>query len=357
MKVVTVVGARPQFVKAFPVSRALRSDHEEYFVHTGQHYDVGLSDVFFEELGLPDPDTHLGIGSKSHGRQTGEMLIELETVIDDQDPDAVLTYGDTNSTLAAAIAAAKRETLLAHAEAGLRSFERSMPEEINRVLTDHAADLLFAPTETAVDNLAIEGITDGVYRTGDVMYDALLWARERADPGDVRRRIGIDDRHFVLATVHRPRNADDPDRLSAILDALRTAPYPVVLPVHPRTRQSLDAFGITPDDDDRIHLIDPVGYLEFVGLLDAADRVVTDSGGVQKEAFLLDTPCLTLRGETEWRETVETGWNVLVGADSEAISAGLYRDFDPDTDDAPYGDGTAAERIVSVLADAPATAR
>jgi len=357
VNVLTVVGARPQFVKAFPVSRALRTDHDEYLVHTGQHYDVGLSDVFFEELGLPEPDVHLGIGSDTHGRQTGEMLARLDEVVEREEPDAVLTYGDTNSTLAAALAAAKRDTLLAHAEAGLRSFERSMPEEVNRVLTDHASDLLFAPTEAAVERLALEGISDGVHRTGDVMYDALLWARDRADPGELLDDLGLEPGEFVLATVHRPRNADDPERLTAILDALRTAPYPVVLPVHPRTKRSFEEFGVDFQADHGLHAIDPVGYLDFVGLLDAADRIVTDSGGVQKEAFLLNTPCLTLREETEWRETVDTGWNVLVGADAEAIAAGLHRQFDPVTDAEPYGDGNAADRIAALLAEGPEAAR
>jgi UDP-N-acetylglucosamine 2-epimerase (non-hydrolysing) len=350
LHVLTVVGARPQFVKAFPVSRELRRRGRETLVHTGQHYDESLSDVFFEELGIPAPEHNLGVGSGSHGRQTAEMLTGLERLVEAVEPDAVLVYGDTNSTLAGALAAAKTGPLLAHVEAGLRSFERGMPEEVNRVLTDHAADLLFAPTETAMANLATEGLDDRAHETGDVMVDTLTWARDRAaDASDVLSRLSLDAGAYVLATVHRPRNADDPGRLAAILDALAAAPSPVVLPVHPRTAERLREFGLHERAARELQLVEPQGYLDFVRLLDAAARVVTDSGGVQKEAYLLGTPCVTLREETEWTETLVDGWNVLVGADPDAIRRELHRDPPSSERPRPYGDGNAAERIVDLL--------
>ncbi|WP_049970219.1 non-hydrolyzing UDP-N-acetylglucosamine 2-epimerase [Haladaptatus cibarius] len=353
MKVLTVVGARPQFVKAAVVSRELRrkrNDHEEVLVHTGQHYDEELSEVFFEELSIPRPDYNLGVGSKSHGKQTAEMLAGLETKIEDENPDVVLVYGDTNSTLAAAIAASKMEPPLAHVEAGMRSGS-DIPEETNRVLTDHGGDLLLAPSPDALDNLEREGITEGVHFTGDVGYDALLWARERADES-VLSDVGIAAEEFVLATVHRDTNTDDPERLEAILSALADDPRRVVLPAHPRTVDCLEAFGLYELAERELTLTDPVGYRQFVALLDSAAVVTTDSGGVQKEAFFLDTPCVTFREETEWVETVESGWNTLVGADGEAIRRAMRDATKPDEKPAPYGDGNAAERIVEVLANA-----
>jgi UDP-GlcNAc3NAcA epimerase len=346
--VLTVVGARPQFVKASVVSRQLRARGEEVLVHTGQHYDAELSDVFFEQLDLPRPDHNLGVGSAPHGRQTARMIEGLEPLVEQVRPDVVLLYGDTNSTLAGAIVAAKRDVLLAHVEAGLRSHDRGMPEEVNRVLTDHAADRLFAPSERAVANLAAEGIETGVHRVGDVMYDALLHTRERLPETPP---VDVVDGEYVLATVHRPRNTDDPDRLATIVDALADAPLPVVFPVHPRTGARLDEYGLREPLADEL-LIEPVGYLEFLRLLDGAERVVTDSGGVQKEAFFLDTPCVTLREETEWVETVECGWNVLVGADGRRLRRALDRAFVLEEKPQPYGDGDAAERIVEVLVDA-----
>jgi UDP-N-acetylglucosamine 2-epimerase (non-hydrolysing) len=350
MKVLSVVGARPQFVKAFPVSDALSGAHEEVLVHTGQHYDHELSDVFFEELPIPEPDVNLGVGSGTHGEQTAAMLAELDGVVADESPDVVLVYGDTNSTLAAALAGAKREPLVAHVEAGLRSDNWSMPEETNRVLTDHCSDLLFAPSTRAADRLAAEGITDGVHVTGDVMYDSLLSGRERArERSSVLDRLGYDDGEYGLATVHRATNTDDPDRLVDILAGLAESRRPVVFPAHPRTEQALDDAGLLGDLPGPIELIDPVGYLDFLRLVDGAERVATDSGGVQKEAFYLDTPCVTLREETEWEETVACGWNVLVGSDSGAIERNLGRVFDTTTKPDPYGDGNAAARIVSAL--------
>ncbi|UPV74369.1 UDP-N-acetylglucosamine 2-epimerase (non-hydrolyzing) [Halorussus limi] len=353
MKVLTVVGARPQFIKAAAVSRELRRRHEEVLIHTGQHYDEEMSDVFFEELGIPEPDDNLGVGSSSHGAQTAEMLAGLEERIEAEDPDAVLVYGDTNSTLAAAIAASKVDTRLAHVEAGLRSYNREMPEEINRVLTDHAADLLFAPSRRAVANLREESVPGAVHNTGDVMCDAVRWARDRAeDHSEILSEVGVESGEYVLATVHRASNTDDPERLAAILDALAGDPREVVLPAHPRTINRMREYEMYEEASERLTLVDPVGYLDFVRLQDRADAVATDSGGVQKEAFFLDTPCVTMREETEWRETVEAGWNELVGANETAIRRALA-DADPPGDKPrPYGDGDAAARITELLDDA-----
>ena len=345
--VLTVVGARPQFVKAFPVSRALAPDHEETIVHTGQHYDEALSAVFFEELGIPTPDYNLDVGSDTHAVQTAAIMRELDAIVADHGPDVMLVYGDTNSTLAGALVGAKRDTRVAHVEAGLRSGNWAMPEEVNRVVTDHVSDLLCAPTERAVDTLATEGITDGVHETGDVMYDALLAVRDRV--GDRPTPAIVPDGEYILATVHRASNTDDPDRLRSVLAALSEASLPVVLPAHPRTTDAMVRHGIDTADYPGIEFVEPVGYLDFVALLDGAERVATDSGGVQKEAFYLDTTCVTLREETEWVETVEAGWNTLVGADKVAIRAALERLTEPSTKPAPYGGGDAATRVVEVL--------
>jgi UDP-N-acetylglucosamine 2-epimerase (non-hydrolysing) len=348
VSVLSVVGARPQFVKAFPVSHALAADHDEIIVHTGQHYDEQLSDVFFEELDIPTPDYNLGVGSDTHAVQTAEIMTKLDDIVVSHDPDVLLLYGDTNSTLAGALVGAKRDTTVAHVEAGLRSHNWEMPEEVNRVLTDHVSDLLFVPTARATETLANEGITDGVYESGDVMYDALLAVRERVRD---RRPTASDavDGEYVLATVHRAANTDDRTRLAAIFTALSETALPVVLPAHPRTTDAMDDYGMSTDDYPGIEFVDPVGYLDFVALLDGAERVATDSGGVQKEAFYLDTQCVTLREETEWVETVECGWNVLVGADEAAIRRELERPIELDSKPRPYGDGDAAAHIVEVV--------
>ncbi|MFP9191285.1 non-hydrolyzing UDP-N-acetylglucosamine 2-epimerase [Natrialbaceae archaeon A-CW1-1] len=351
MRVCSVVGARPQFIKAFAISRKLCDNHNEILVHTGQHYDEMLSGVFFEELGIPEPEYNLNVGSDTHGRQTAAMLKGIEEIIEIEAPDVVLLYGDTNSTLAGAIAASKINPLVAHVEAGLRSYNREMPEEINRVLTDHASDLLFPPSESAAMTLEQEGINEGVHVVGDVMYDAILWARDvAARRSDILVRLGLTEDEFVLATVHRANNTDDPDRLEAIVEGLSEAPLPVILPIHPRTKNRLEEFGLWERAASDLTIVDPVGYLDFVRLLDAAERVATDSGGVQKEAFYLDTFCITMRDETEWVETVESGWNVLVGADRETINTELWVNRHLEQKPSPYGDGTAAERIVKILA-------
>lgn len=323
MKVVTIVGARPQFIKAAPVCRELRKAHREVLVHTGQHYDDAMSAVFFRELDIPEPDYNLGVGSGTHGEQTGEMLKRIEAVLLTERPDWVLVYGDTNSTLAGALAAAKLHIPVAHVEAGLRSFNRNMPEEINRVLTDHVSTLLFCPTQTAVDNLAREGITEGVHLVGDVMYEALLWAAERARAqSTILERLGLSEKGYLLATVHRAENTDDPARLQAILDAFRVIDEPIVFPVHPRTQARLSVLGFDLNVP-HLQLIPPVGYLDMVRLEQAARAILTDSGGIQKEAYWLGVPCITLRDETEWVETVTAGANVLVGADTARIVAAV----------------------------------
>jgi len=354
MKVLSVVGARPQFIKSFVVSRELRKKHEEILVHTGQHYDEELSDVFFDELGIPEPDHNLGIGSESHAIQTARMMIEIDGLVEEYDPDVVLCYGDTNSTLAAAIVASKMDAKLVHVEAGLRSFNRDMPEEVNRVLTDHVSDILFTPSERAVNNLEVEGITEGVYNVGDVMYDSLLWAREAAtERSNIRDELGVADGEYILATVHRPRNTDDRERLETILATLAAEPREVVFPAHPRTIDRLERYGLLEMVETELRLIDPVGYLDFVTLQAGAEIIVTDSGGIQKEAFFLGVPCATLREETEWPETVEAGGNVLVGADTESIREALTDPPQLPSDAEPYGDGDAAERIADVLDNLP----
>lgn len=346
-KVLSVIGARPQFIKAFPVSHLLREQLSEVLVHTGQHYDFGMSDVFFKELDIPEPDYNLGVGSANHANQTAEMLRHLDVVVGTERPDLVLVYGDTNSTLAGALVAAKRNIPVGHVEAGLRSNNWSMPEEVNRVLTDRCSDLLFVPSSRAVETLADEGITEGVTVTGDVMYDAITHVRDRAaSESTILDDLGLGHDEYVLATVHRQVNTDDPERLRSLVEGLASSPRPVVIALHPRTEEALKRHDLWELATAELKVIDPVGYVDFVKLLDGAERVATDSGGVQKEAFYLDTRCVTLRDETEWTETVEAGWNELVGADSEAIRTALRRTDDLPERESLYGGGHAAERVV-----------
>lgn len=349
MKIVSVIGARPQFIKAAPVSRVLRQTHTEILVHTGQHYDENMSAVFFAELDLPQPDVNLGVGSGSHGAQTGAMLAGIEQVLLAEKPDWTLVYGDTNSTLAGALAAAKLHIPVAHVEAGLRSFNRAMPEEINRVLTDHIADLLFCPSQTAVDNLTAEGITHGVHLVGDVMADTLAYAAVRAQThSDIIQRLGLTEKGFLLATVHRAENTDDPARLRAILDAFAALNEPIVFPLHPRTRNRIESLNLKSEIRN-LKSIAPVGYLDMVRLEQSARMILTDSGGIQKEAYWLGVPCVTMRDESEWVETVQVGWNVVVGADTARIVAAVQEFAPPESHPALYGDGKTAERIVEHL--------
>lgn len=350
MKIATVVGARPQFIKAAPVSRVLRQNHEEILIHTGQHYDANMSDVFFEELHIPKPDYNLGIGSGHHGAQTGAILEKVEEVLLSENPDALLVYGDTNSTLAGALAAAKLHIPVIHIEAGLRSFNRRMPEEINRVLTDHISEWLFCPTDTAVRNLVQEGITQGVYQVGDVMYDAFRFNQELAhQKSKILETLGLKTQDYILCTIHRAENTDDPSRLQEILKALAKVQKPVVLPLHPRTRKIIGEQGLSELLTGNFHVIEPVGYLDMIALEVNAWKLVTDSGGVQKEAYFAGVPCITMRDETEWVETVKVGWNVLTGAVRERILEAVET-FTPPLEHPPiFGDGHSAEQFVSYL--------
>jgi UDP-GlcNAc3NAcA epimerase len=355
-RLLTVVGARPQFVKAAALSRRLAdprfSDIDEMICHTGQHYDREMSQDFFDDLGIPVPRWNLAAGSGSHAAQTGAIMLGLETVIAERRPDIVLVYGDTNSTLAAALVAAKAGIALAHVEAGLRSYRRAMPEEINRVVTDRLSDLLFCPTDAAVANLAREGIVAGVHRTGDIMLDTFL-RTARVAPREVHRRFGLATRGFVLATLHRAENVDDSGRLHALLDGLAAVAVetPVLLPLHPRTRKA--AAGMPALAAPGLVLVDPLPYPEIVALLAAAAAVATDSGGLQKEAYFSGVRCVTLREETEWSETLEGGWNRLASGDAGTIAAAVRAALAAPREPGPppvYGNGDAAGQILAVLA-------
>jgi UDP-GlcNAc3NAcA epimerase len=344
VRIVTIVGNRPQFVKAAAVSRLLRERHEELLVHTGQHYDDELSKVFFEELGIPAPDRELGAGSGSNTEQTARILAALAPVLAELRPGLALVYGDTNSTLAGALAAAQAYIPVGHVEAGMRSFDRSMPEELNRVLTDHASDLLLCSTQSAIDNLAREGVQGEPHLVGDVMADVSLAFREiAAERSTILAELDLEPGAYLVVTAHRAGNVDDPDRLERLVALLEALPQPVVFPVHPRTRGRLEAAGLL-DRLDGVTLVPPLGYLDFLELARHARAILTDSGGVQKEAYLLGVPCVTLRDTTEWVETVDAGWNVLVDLDREAALAALDRTPPPERPEL-YGGGRAAERV------------
>lgn len=349
MKIVSIVGARPQFIKAAAISRELRKQHTEILVHTGQHYDYEMSGIFFDGLELPRPDVNLGVGSGSHGAQTGAMLKGIEEILIAERADYLLIYGDTNSTLAGALAASKLSIRVAHVEAGLRSFNRRMPEEINRVVADHLSNLLLCPSDTAVQNLATEGISERVHLVGDVMLDVLNWAKQRlaAQPSKILDQLGLHKQGYLLVTMHRSENTDNLERLSQILHAFNSLGEPVVFPVHPRARKVIAEAHIRLEPN--VRLIDPVGYLDMVALTGGARLVLTDSGGLQKEAYWLRVPCLTMRDETEWVETVEAGWNTLVGADSGAILRAAASFAPNGTHPALYGDGRAAAKCVDQL--------
>jgi UDP-N-acetylglucosamine 2-epimerase (non-hydrolysing)/UDP-GlcNAc3NAcA epimerase len=349
-KFLTVIGNRPQFVKAAAVSHRLRAVADEVLVHTGQHYDEALSRVFFEELDLPAPEYQLDLGGGTNTSQTARMLEALEPLLADERPDAVLVYGDTNSTLAGALAAAQAQVPVAHVEAGMRSDDRTMPEELNRVLTDHASALLLCPSERSAQRLREERVQGDVVVVGDVMVDIamLLAPRARAERGPLER-AGVEPGAYALATAHRAGNVDDPARLRRLVEVLTGVPGPVVLPLHPRTRARLEAAGLLEGlRADGVRVVDPLGYLEFTSLLLSARAVLTDSGGVQKEAYLAGVPCVTLRDTTEWTETVDAGWNTLVGLDPDKARAALAR-TPPAQRPQLYGDGRAGERVVQAL--------
>lgn len=363
MKIVTIVGARPQFIKAAAVSQAIIEHNAscaenlsliiEVIVHTGQHFDHNMSEVFFEELGIPAPKYDLGISGGTHGAMTGRMLSSIEEVLLAERPDWVLIYGDTNSTLAAALGAAKLHIPIAHIEAGLRSFNNQMPEEINRIVADRLSKLLFCPTDTAVRNLANEGISQGVSNVGDVMFDVSLYFRRLAARSTIHANLGLIPSRYVLATCHRAENTDDPVRLREIMEGLQdiSRTMKVVLPLHPRTRQVLEAQSLLGTLEGVV-LTDPLPFLDMISLEQSALAIVTDSGGIQKEAFFFQVPCITIRDETEWVETVELRWNRLVGADRTRILEAFNNLGSGEPGVFPYGDGTAAEKIVrSILAN------
>ncbi|MEN6357536.1 MAG: UDP-N-acetylglucosamine 2-epimerase (non-hydrolyzing) [Armatimonadota bacterium] len=358
MKICTIVGARPQFIKVSPVSRTIKTaGHNEILIHTGQHYDHRMSQVFFDELGIKEPDINMEIGSGSHAEMTAKMLIGVERIILEHNPDWVLVYGDTNSTLAGALAAVKLHIPIAHVESGLRSFNRRMPEEINRIVADSVSDILFAPTQDAAKNLANEGIpARRVHLVGDVMYDAVLLHGSKADrESKILNALGLESGKFVLSTVHRAENTDELNRINAIIGGLSklAKEIPVVLPLHPRTREALKRCSLLETAKRNLKLIEPVGYLDMIKLEKSAALIATDSGGVQKEAFFQRIPCVTLRDETEWVELVEMGWNSLcppTGAEhiAEALRSmiGVVG-----RDEHPYGDGNASEKIARILTE------
>lgn len=361
MKLVTIVGARPQFIKAAAFSKEFRKNNTEILVHTGQHYDKNMSAVFFEELNIPRPDYNLGIGSGSHGMQTGRMLEEIEKILIKEKPDGVLVYGDTNSTLAGALAASKLLIPVYHVEAGLRSYNMDMPEEQNRILTDHISKLLFCPTQTAVDNLKKEGIINGVINTGDIMYDAVLnnidiaekqygngeWLKKLEEENNIKSS-NFNTKKYFLATIHRPTNTDNPDKLKKIFEALNQSDKPVLMPLHPRTSSKISDLNLQLEN---ITIIKPVGYLLMLYLLKYACMVITDSGGLQKEAYFLKTPCTTLRDETEWVETLSDGWNVLSPIEVNTLIKVINRnlDFTSKEQSKFFGDGKSSKSIVEIL--------
>jgi UDP-N-acetylglucosamine 2-epimerase len=360
VKLITIIGARPQFIKAAPFSEGFRKDHNEILVHTGQHYDANMSDIFFDELGIPKPDYNLGVGSGSHGKQTARMLEKIEDIILNEKPDGLLVYGDTNSTLAGALAASKLHIPVYHVEAGLRSYNKFMPEEQNRILTDHISDMLLCPTQTAVDNLKKEGITTGVVNTGDIMYDAVLrnigLANQKYANGAWLDEIlsghgktnKLTEKEYYLSTIHRAENTDDPEKLSNIFKAFSELDKPVLLPLHPRTKKMIEDLDV---DLNNIVIIQPVGYLLMLYLTSNAYMVVTDSGGLQKEAYFLKTPCTTLRDQTEWIETLVNSWNVLSQIDVEEIKTKVQRTLTCLQHAQPksFGDGTAALKICEAI--------
>lgn len=351
MKIVSVIGARPQFIKYAPLSKELRKTHRDILIHTGQHYDYNMNKVFFDELGIPEPEYNLGIGSGSHAFQTGEMLKGIEDILLKEKPDMMIVYGDTNSTLAGALAASKLHIRIAHVEAGLRSFDRTMPEEINRVLTDHCSDLLFCPTQTALDNLKNEGVTKGVYLTGDVMVDVLNENKEIAERSDILEKLGVKSKDYFVVTIHRASNTDNRQNLENIVEALielGNSGENIIFPVHPRTVKLLKEYGLHEKTKTTVTLVEPLGYFDFLKLMAHAKKIITDSGGIQKEAYILKVPCITLRENTEWVETVQDGWNVLAGTKVSSITDTVH-DFHPCKESKNVFGVNASRNIVEII--------
>ncbi|WP_339226796.1 UDP-N-acetylglucosamine 2-epimerase (non-hydrolyzing) [Oceanobacillus sp. FSL K6-2867] len=351
MKLLTIAGTRPQLVKVAAVSRELRKYFTEVLVNTGQHYDYNMAGIFFDQLQIPKPEYNLGVGSMSHGRQTGNMVIRIEEVIEKEKPDAIVVYGDTNSTLAGALVACKLHIPIMHIEAGLRSYNKKMPEEINRVMTDHVSELLFAPTNLAVENLKVENITKGVHQIGDVMYDAVLYNMDIAEENHSLSDFQLSSKEYILGTIHRAENTDDVERMTAIINAFLSLDYKVFLPLHPRTKNKLNEYSLLAKLEcaSNIILSEPVSYLEMLLLEKHASAIVTDSGGVQKEAYFAKVPCFTLRDETEWLETVKIGWNQLVNPLNDNL-VDLINSFEKKNyEENLYGDGKASEKIVQII--------
>lgn len=347
-KIVSIVGARPQFVKAAVISRLIKEKYSdkiiEYLIHTGQHYDQNMSDIFFEEMRIPEPDLNLEVGSGSHGKMTGEMLSGIEEILIREKPDAVLIYGDTNSTLAGALAASKLHIPVCHVEAGLRSYNKLMPEEQNRIVADHLSTLLLCPTQTAIDNLKKEGVIEGVSLTGDVMLDASLFYRTLENKNS--KLPSLPD-NFFLATIHRAENTDSEKRLTSIVHALNDCGKNGILPLHPRTKKYLETYNLKFNSN--IKIIDPIGYFDMIELESRADFIITDSGGVQKEAYFFEKPCITLRDQTEWVETVFIGWNIIVGANYNKIVDAISGFSPPKEHPDLYGDGNSGQIIIEEL--------
>ena len=348
MKIISVVGARPQFIKLAILSKELRENHNEIIIHTGQHYDDNMSRYFFEEMQIAKPDYNLNIGSGSHGKQTAEMLIGLEDIFLHQKPDVVITFGDTNTTLATGLAATKLNIPVAHVEAGLRSHNREMPEEINRILTDHISDYLFAPTLTAMENIKSENLYGKPFLVGDVMYDSLLYYGKIAEQKSrILKNLKLKQKEYILLTLHRPYNVDNIQKLQNIFSALKQTKRFIVLPVHPRSRKMIESTNIIIPEN--ISIIEPLGYLDFIFLQKHSEKIITDSGGIQKEAYLNGIPCITIRPETEWIETVKAGWNVLVGDKKDQLIENCLH-FKPSHNRPRYfGDGDSSKKIISIL--------
>jgi UDP-GlcNAc3NAcA epimerase len=349
MKIFTIIGARPQFVKCAPVSAALRKKHSEFLVHTGQHYDENMSHIFFDEMGIPKPDVNLDVGSGTHATQTAAMMTGLEPLMLEQKPDSVMIYGDTNSTVAGALVAAKLHIPVIHIEAGLRSFNLKMPEEINRIVADRLSKILCCPTNTAVENLENEGIKNGVINTGDVMYDAVLMFKPLSEKSEYPKVLGLKPKEYNLITIHRASNTDNTENLLNILNGANDSGIKSVFPIHPRTKNIMKNNGISIDSFQNINFIAPLGYLDFMALAANAKTITTDSGGLQKEAYWHGVPCITVRKETEWVETVKSGWNLLIGPNREKLTKALH-EFAPSCERPDfYGNGHASEKIVEAI--------